>query len=169
MCVLSPNIYGCSLCVCAVMGRRRWSTQQMPLHRLATCASLKCTRRAKTPWVKLPWVITCFANEINGVQCRIDNFTSKSLSRFGIDCFKTALRAKQIQEQNPLVSDNFVEEKHSTAGQGSDRPPEGLSLAPALSLLQTFALGLSLHPSLSLSSSPTWPTLTSAIFTAAWN
>lgn len=54
---------GPSLCVCAVMQQRRWCTQQTPSLRSATCVSLKCTRTAKTAWVKLPRVVTAFDAE----------------------------------------------------------------------------------------------------------
>lgn len=82
------------LCVCPVMQQKRWSTQQMRLLQSATCASPKCTRRAKAAWVKRFSSTTCSTKEINAAQCSVD-FTSKTLGRFGVDHFKTAVRAKK--------------------------------------------------------------------------
>lgn len=96
------------------------------------------------------------------------SFRNKSLSGCGVDYFNTTLRAKQIQEQNLLVSDNFVEQKRNTALRGRvqiNLQRASLSPSPAHSCSRSLPSSLAL----SLSSSPTWPTLTSAIFTAARN
>lgn len=138
-------------CACAVMQRRQWSTQQMPSLQLATCASPRCTLRAKTAWVELlmeSTSVTCFTNKISAVWCWINHFRNKSLSRRKVDYYKTTLRAKQIQEQNLLVSDNFVEQKRNTALRG--RVQTNLQRA-------SLSLALPLSPTLSLSVSPFIP------------
>lgn len=92
------------------------------------------------------------------------SFYSKSSSCCMVDCFLSPLRAKEIQEQNLSVSNNFVEQKRYMALRG--RVQINLQRASIfLSRSVPHTCSQSIYSS--HSSSPTWPTLTSAIFTAA--
>lgn len=111
-------------------------------------------------------------NKISAFRCWINHLTAKVWVATG--SIKSPWRAKQIEEQTfwcLITLSSRRDTRHHGAGfRSTSRGPPSFSLSfslpPSVSLL---VYSCSQCISSSLSSSPTWPTLTSAIFTAAWN